>query len=339
MARRRRKNSKSIVLSLIIIFGLAVFSCAFYIKNLLAPVELAQKVSIVVPAKASTSSISKLLYEKGLIRNDLVFKIYAKYRGFDGKLRAGEYNFSGKVSLDDIREKMSRGEIITESFTIPEGYNLQQMANLLEEKGMVDSERFLQVAEQESFPYDYLPEPGTEARLEGFLFPDTYQIIKGWSEEQIINMMLKRFDEVFLPEWRERAKEMDMTISEVVTLASIIEREAKASADRPIISSVFHNRIKKGMHLESCATVQYALGEVKEVLLYEDLEIDSPYNTYLHGGLPPGPIACPGKDSIKAALYPADSNYLYFVAKPDGSHYFSRTLAEHNQAKRKYLKQ
>ncbi|MGI6685007.1 MAG: endolytic transglycosylase MltG [Bacillota bacterium] len=338
MARRRRKKSKSVINPLLMIAALAFFSVFFYFKSLMAPVTLHEEVTLIVPNKATTSSISKMLWEKGLIRNDLIFKIYAKYMGFEGKLRAGEYHFSGQVSLEDIKEKMSRGQVISESFTIPEGYNIHQMADLLAKKGMVDRERFLQVAQNGSFDYEYLPKPGIEGRLEGFLFPDTYEIISGWSEEKIINMMLKRFDEIFLPKWREQAKNMDMTISEVVTLASIIEREAKISADRPIISSVFHNRLKKGMQLESCATVQFALGEVKEVLLYEDLKTDSPYNTYLHGGLPPGPIASPGKDSLKAALYPADSNYLYFVAKPDGSHYFSRTLAEHNQAKRKYLK-
>lgn len=336
--RRRKKKKKPVILYFLIIVLAAFFYGFFYVKGLIAPVELTREVSFVVPAKASTSSISKILLDKGLIRNDLVFKIYAKYKGFEGNLRAGEYHFSGQVSLNDIKEKMSRGEIITETFTIPEGFNLKQMADSLAKKGMVDRERFLQVTREGSFSYEYLPEPGTEGRLEGFLFPDTYQIIKDWPEEKIINMMLKRFDQVFLPEWREQAEKMGMTISEVVTLASIIEREAKASADRPLISSVFHNRMKKGMPLESCATVQFALGEVKEVLLYEDLEVDSPYNTYLHGGLPPGPIASPGRDSLEAALYPAEGNYLYFVAKPDGSHYFSRTLAEHNQAKRKYLK-
>lgn len=335
MARRRHRKKLRLFVYLVLVIAVVAF---FYVKGLVKPVELTQEVSLTVPARATTGTIAQILLEKGLIRSDFVFKVYAKIEGFEGKLRAGEYHFSGQVSLNDIREKMSRGEVHTETFTIPEGYNLQQMADLMAKKGLVNKDRFLQVAKRGEFSLVYLPEPGTEGRLEGFLFPDTYQIIKGWPEEKIINMMLQRFDEVFLPEWHKRADEMEMTINEVVTLASIIEREAKISADRPLISSVFHNRMKKGMHLESCATVQYALGEVKEVLLYEDLEIDSPYNTYVHGGLPPGPIASPGRDSLEAALYPAQSNYLYFVAKPDGSHYFSRTLAEHNEAKRKYLK-
>ena len=209
------------------------------------------------------------------------------------------------------------------------------MADLMA-KGLVNKDRFYRLRKERIF-LGILPEPGTEGRWRVFISLTPIKLLRD-GRKKIINMMLQRFDEVFLPEWHKRADEMEMTINEVVTLASIIEREAKISADRPLISSVFHNRMKKGMHLESCATVQYALGEVKEVLLYEDLEIDSPYNTYVHGGLPPGPIASPGRDSLEAALYPAQSNYLYFVAKPDGSHYFSRTLAEHNEAKRKYLK-
>lgn len=330
----RRKKSKLVFYLLIILMGFSFY----YFKGLTAPVALTENVSLIVPPNATTSVISQLLLEKGLIHSDLLFKVYAKAQGFEGKLKAGEYHFSGQVSLKDIEEKMSQGVVNTQTITVPEGYNIEQIAELLEKKGLVNREKFLGTAQNGEFPYDYLPPAGTTGRLEGFLFPDTYQILKGWSEEQIIGIMLKRFNEVFLPEWHDRAAEIKMSVLEVVTLASIIEREAKVSADRPIISSVFHNRIEKGMQLESCATVQYALGEVKEVLLYEDLKIDSPYNTYINGGLPPGPIASPGKDSLKAALYPADSNYLYFVAKQDGSHYFSRTLAEHNEAKRKYLK-
>lgn len=332
--RRRKKNKAGFYLLLVLALAIPTF---FYFKSLTAPVLLNKDVTLIVPDKATTSAISRLLLEKELIRSDWLFKIYAKIQGFEGKLKAGEYHFTGQVTLEDIEERMSRGEVTTQNFTVPEGYTIEQTAELLANKGMVDPERFLDVAEHGDFSYDYLPPAGTEGRLEGFLFPDTYQVIKGWSEEQIIKMMLKRFDDIFTAEWHAQAKKMDMSVQEVVTLASIIEREAKVSADRPIISGVFHNRMGKGMYLESCATVQYALGEVKEVLLYEDLKIDSPYNTYLNGGLPPGPIANPGKDSLKAALYPEESNYLYFVAKPDGSHYFSRTLAEHNEAKRKYL--
>lgn len=328
--RKKKRTGRNIVI--IIITALAVF----YTGNMLAPVPVHQEVSFQVPGQATTGDIAQILEDEGLIRNKLLFEMYIRFTGLDRKLRAGEYSFSGEITLTDIGAKLSRGQAQTDKVTIPEGYNVEQIALLLEEKGLADHDKFLEVTQSGDFSYPYLPPKNSEDRLEGYLFPDTYQIIPGWPEEKIVAMMLKRFDDVFLPEWHDRTQEMNTTIPEIVTLASIIEKEAKVEEDRPVIASVFYNRMKIGMHLESCATVQYALGEVKEVLLYEDLKIDSPYNTYLNGGLPPGPIANPGKDSLKAALYPAESNFFYFVAKPDGSHYFSRTLAEHNEGKRKY---
>ncbi|MGI6678618.1 MAG: endolytic transglycosylase MltG [Dehalobacterium sp.] len=332
MAKRSRKKGKKGIIILVLIAILAASFIGLFIR----PVPVHQEVFFRIPEQATTSDIAQMLESEGLIRHHLPFKLYTRLTGLDGKLKAGEYSFTGQVSLWDIGEKISRGQAQTKKVTIPEGYNLIQIAQLLAENGFVDQDKFLEVAQTKNFPYPYLPPPNSPERLEGFLFPDTYQITPGWPEDKVIAMMLKRFDDVFLSEWHDRAREIGMTIHEIVTLASIIEKEAKVPEDRPVIASVFYNRIKSGMHLESCATVQYALGEVKQVLLYEDLKIDSPYNTYLHGGLPPGPIACPGKASLEAALYPADSNFYYFVAKSDGSHYFSRTLAEHNEGKRKY---
>jgi len=315
-----------------------VMAAWMYLQSLIAPVTVPGDVLVNVPPKSTTAKISTILWEKQLIRNALLFKLYAKINGFEGDLKAGLYRFSGTVSWQQIREKMTKGQVETISFTIPEGYTVGQIADLLAEKGLIDRDRFFQVMENGDFSYPYLPSRGKTNRLEGFLFPDTYRIAEGCSEEKIVHMMLDRFDQVFQKEWRLQAEKMRMSVLEAVTLASIIEREAKVASDRPLVSSVFHNRLERNMNLESCATVQYALGEVKEVLLLEDLKIESPYNTYIHGGLPPGPIASPGKDALQAALYPADTKYLYFVAKKDGSHYFSKTLAEHNGAKRKYLK-
>lgn len=332
------QNRKSGILSHKLIFIILVALVVFlYIRSVIAPVKLAKEVIIEIPPKATTASIAQLLKDQGIIRNSTVFKIYVKQKGFDGKLRAGKYHFRGQVSLGQIKEKMSRGEQDGPGVTIPEGYNLEQMADLLAQKDLIDKKRFLEIARKGKFNYEYLPQAGAEERLEGFLFPDTYEIIKGWSEEQIIQIMLARFDAVFNPQWQKQAREIDMTILEVVTLASIIEKEAKTPGDRREISGVFHNRLKRDMRLESCATVQYALGEVKEVLLYKDLAVESPYNTYLYGGLPPGPIAAPGEDALYSALYPANSDYLFFVAKPDGTHHFSRTYDEHKEAKKKYL--
>lgn len=320
------------------IFLIILIISGIFINRLFSPVTISQEVGVTVPPKATTTGIAGMLFEEGLVRSPWAFKVYSKIMGFDGHLKTGEYRFSGVVTLKKIGETMSQGRIVTESFTVPEGYTVEQIADLLADKGIVDREEFLNCAQNGVFKYDYLPPPGSEHRLEGFLFPDTYKIARNSSEERIIKTMLERFDQVFSDVWRKEATKMGWPVVKVVTLASIIEREAKVPGDRPLISSVFHNRIKRGMRLESCATVQYALGKVKEVLLYDDLKIDSPYNTYIHDGLPPGPIASPGAASLEAALYPSSTNYLYFVAKKDGSHYFSKTLAEHNQAKRKYLK-
>lgn len=335
MAVLKRNNAplvNIILFTAIIFFGYTQF------QNVITSEVSEQETVVIIPSNASTSEIANLLYDKKIVSNPFLFKLYARISGFESKLQAGEYKFSGHVSLKDIKEKLTTGQVVYIKFTIPEGYTVEQIANLLEKKGLIDKEKFFDCINSESFSYEYLPPPGSEGRLEGFLFPDTYKIAKGFSEKQIIELMLARFDEVFIDEWHQRVEELDMSVLEIVTLASIIEREAKIESDRPIISSVFHNRIKKGMYLESCATIQYALGEVKDVLLYEDLAIESPYNTYKSAGLPPGPIAACGKAALKAALYPEATKYLFFVAKKDGSHYFSKTLAEHNTAKRKYLK-
>jgi len=221
--------------------------------------------------------------------------------------------------------------------TIPEGYTVTQIEEILAEKGIVDRTRFREALKSEDFSLPYLsPAPRDPRHLEGFLFPATYEFPAGLAEKEIIGLMLQRFDAVLTPELQRRSQAMGLSVREVVTLASLVEREARLDEERPIIAAVFLNRLRRGMRLESCATIQYILGKQKEKLTYRDLQIPSPYNTYLHDGLPPGPIANPGLASIKAVLYPAEVDYLYFVARGDGSHYFSRTLGEHQTAARRY---
>jgi UPF0755 protein len=234
---------------------------------------------------------------------------------------------SGKALIDTVK------------FTIPEGYNLNQIAEKLNSLGVVSPESIQAALKVESYKYDFIGQiPDREKKLEGYLFPDTYEIYKDTSAEAIIDKLLGRFNTVFTEEYRNRAKELNMTIDQVITLASIIEREAKLDTERKTISAVFHNRLKKNMMLQSCATVQYLFKEQKEILTYKDLEIESPYNTYKHTGLPPGPIASPGLKSIEAALYPENVDYLYFVANDDGSHVFTKTYSEHLEAQNKMKK-
>lgn len=336
MAARQKKKQGSFLGPIILI--LLFVAAGYYLNSITLPVQLNEDQTITVPKSASTDQIAQILAEKKLVREAVVFKLYAKLKGVDGRFKAGTYYFAGKVSLADITAELLKGKTEEVKFTIPEGLTQEEIADLLTAKGLVDKEKFLTAANDGDYPYDYLPPAGQSNRLEGFLFPDTYQVPKGYGEDLIVAMMLNRFDQIFTGQWREQATKLGMSIPQVVTMASLVEREAKVAVDRPLVSSVFHNRLAIDMRLESCATIQYALGEVKAVLLYEDLEIESPYNTYRHLGLPPGPIAAPGAAALEAALYPADTDYLFFVAKKDGSHFFSKTLAEHNAAKAKYLK-
>jgi len=298
----------------------------------------ADPVTIKIDPQSSTTQIAAQLKGNRLIHSVEYFKLYAKFSGADRLLKPGKYAFEGTENLSEIISMLKEGSPEMISFTIPEGYTLEQIINLLDSKKIASKEDLLVALEDPDLEFPFLGElPEGPNRFEGFLFPDTYTIGAETSPKEIVQMMLDRFSEVYSAQYQARAKELDMTTLEVVTLASIIEREAKKQEDRPLVSAVFHNRLEKGMLLQSCATVQYALGEVKPVLYNTDLQIQSPYNTYLNLGLPPGPIAAPGEASLKAALYPADVSYLYFVAKPDGSHVFSNTLQEHNEAKKKYL--
>ncbi|MEW6621709.1 MAG: endolytic transglycosylase MltG [Bacillota bacterium] len=313
----------------------------FAVEQMKLPVnkDSSEIVSVEIQPKTGTRQIARLLYEKGLIKNITFFVLYVRNEGLDRSLKAGSYELSPAMKLNDIVAELSKGRTNLISFTIPEGLTLAQTAALLEKDGIVSSQSFLDLAEHGEFNFPWIDElPKNSSRLEGFLFPDTYKIPEGYSEEKVIQMMLDRFVNIFNDEYRNQMDEMNLNIVQVVTLASIIEREIRLPGEQAIASAVFHNRLQKNMRLESCATVQYALGEVKETLLLSDLEIDSPYNTYRNSGLPPGPIAAPGKGAIHAALYPSDDDYLFFVAKPDGSHHFSRTLQEHISAKNKYLK-
>lgn len=303
--------------------------------------DSANTMEIVIAKGSSVKTISKQLQSENVIKNSLVFELYCKANKESEKLKAGRYRISNSMDVPEIVEVIVSGKALidTVKFTIPEGYNLAQIEEKLNSLGVVSSENIQLALNSPKYEYDFIGQiPEREKRLEGYLFPDTYEIYKDTTAEAIVDKLLGRFNTVFTEEYKNRAKELNMTIDQVITLASIIEREAKLDAERSRISAVFHNRLKKNMMLQSCATVQYLFKEQKEVLTYKDLEIESPYNTYKHAGLPPGPIASPGLKSIEAALYPEDSDYLYFVAKDDGSHVFTKTYSEHLNAQNKMKK-
>ncbi len=337
--RRSSRWVTWLVIGLLLAFAIITGGIYWYGVTLLSPVAVAPVPDVVVniPPGASTGRVAGILLENQLIRDSRAFVLYARYTGLEKQLKAGEFALNASQGIPDIIKHLVSGQQVTYPFTIPEGLTLVQIAELLAARDLVDRDVFLQVAAETDWNFPFLQDaPQGLNRLEGYLFPDTYRIPRGYTEKQIIGMMLKRFEQV-MASFGDRPSQLGMTIHQVVTLASIIEREAKLAKEKPIVSAVFHNRLQKKMRLESCATVQYILGEPKAVLTYKDLEIQSPYNTYRNTGLPPGPIAAPGRGSLEAALYPADVDYLFFVVKPDGSHAFSRTLAEHNKNKRLYL--
>lgn len=298
------------------------------------------KVEVAVPQGTNSAQIARMLWAKGLIQSETVFRLYAMYRNLDGRLQAGEYELSTGLSTPEIIERLARGETSSYTFTIPEGYTLKQIADKLSANNFVNRDRFLDLAAYGSFRHSFLRgvPPGPN-RLEGYLFPDTYKITKKTTEKEIINIMLDRFErELSKYKIAELAAEKGLTVHQAVTLASIVEREAQKDEERPKVAAVFLNRLKKGWKLESCATIQYILGQPKARLFEKDLQIESPYNTYMYPGLPPGPIASPGGPSLKAAVNPADVDYLFFVVADDGKHIFGRTLQEHNRNKAEYLK-
>jgi UPF0755 protein len=324
-----------ILLVLIIIVPISLYKSGLEPKNKEKGKEI---IRIELPLGSSVDGIANQLEQNGVIKSARVFKIYSKLQDIGSKYRAGIYYLDSGMSIEEITEIIQHGKGFVEivRFTIPEGYEVRMIVDKLAELGLGESEKFHEIINNHEFDYDFLKDlPENAVPMEGYLFPDTYEVYKAAKEEEIIKKMLDRFDDVFTKDYKKRAQELNMTINEVVTLASIIEREAKAEKELKVVSSVFHNRLKINMLLGSCATVQYIIKERKDVLLTKDLEVVSPFNTYKNPGLPPGPIASPGKKSIEAALYPDETDYLYFVAEKDGTHYFSKTYDEHLRAQRR----
>ena len=280
--------------------------------------------------------IARILQQEGIIRSPWPFVVAAFLSGSATQLKAGEYAFTPGMSFLEILGKMERGEIFHYKVTFPEGFTIREVAEQLHSQGLADRERFLRLCHDREILRRY----GMESHsLEGYLFPDTYFLVKGMQEEEILDRMVLRFLQAFTPAQERRARQLAMSRHQAVTLASLIEAETPRGDERFLVSSVFHRRLKIRMPLQCDPTVIYALwkerGERKR-LARRDLSFRSAYNTYIHPGLPPGPICNPGTASIEAALEPAASPYLYFVSRGNGSHHFSSTWAEHSRAVRRY---
>jgi UPF0755 protein len=275
------------------------------------------------------------LKQSRIISSEWLFILYARLQGADDKVKAGTYQFNDGMKPANILHKLITGEVYNCRFAVPEGYSIYQIAVLLENRGLFRKDAFL----AQCFNRSVLAELGIKgSSIEGYLYPSTYNLTPHTTEVDLIREMVKQFKKHFSPEMGIKAKMLRMDTNEILTLASMVEKEAVAPAERPLIASVFHNRLNKKMPLQSDPTAVYRLRAFAGKISKQDIQSDSPYNTYRISGLPPGPIGNPGSEAINAVLSPAKTKYLYFVAKLDGTHYFSTTLDEHNRAVQKYLK-
>ncbi len=337
--KSRRKNRKKTKLKMLIVpilsvlFVIAVIVGFFCLADISGCGGNDTDIYIDISEGSTLKEIAATLKEEKIISYEKFFYFYARNRAVDFK--AGVHVFNTAMSYDEICDSLCEiPKKDTVMVLIPEGYELRLMAKAFEDSGLCTAGEFMDAAENGHYDYDFIAEKsGVRYKLEGFLFPATYEFEYGASAHDIIDKMLYTFDSFYKDEYSVRAKELGMTVHDVVTLASVVEREAANVSEHKKVAGVFYNRIKTGMNLESCATVQYVLKERKPVLSIADTKIDSPYNTYKYSGLPVGPIASPSLSAIEAVLYPEEHDYYFFVAKSDGTgHVFSRTLDEHNRA-------
>lgn len=332
MAKKRRKLKKKpfIILLLALVLGFGIAGASAFLPG---TVRLSQPVEVTISEGMGGKAVAQRLADAGVVKNSSSFMLYVRRQGAERELRPGTYVFVGEVDYAAVLSqlKAGRGNQNTINVTVPEGKTVPQIADIWEKAGICTAEDFLQYCANLDIPYAYIPAGEDYNQLEGFLFPETYNVLETWGAKEVVDMQLAQFDKLWTDERQKQAKELGMSAKEIVTVASMIEREVRVVEERPMVASVIYNRLAIGQKLQMCSTVQYILGEQKEQLLYSDLEIESPYNTYLHEGLPVGPICSPGVSCIDAALQPADTDYYYFRTREDGTggHYFAKTYAEH----------
>jgi UPF0755 protein len=301
------------------------------------------EVTIVLEDYTSLAEMARTLEEEGLIPNRWMFRLERMLMNRGQDFKPGTYTLNRNMSSSQISNTLRAvvpDETESQRVTIPEGWTIAEMAAYFERRDFFPAEDFINAVQYGQFNYGFLMNIPHDRpnRLEGYLFPDTYEISMTPSPEHIIHRMLRRFEQLFTDYYHDRASELGMSVDEVVIMASIIERETRVPDERPTVSQVIHNRIRIGMHLEMCSTVNYTIGP-RDRLTYEETRTESPWNTYLHPGLPVGPISNPGWASIHAAMYPEAGNYLFFVLRDPvtGEHHFSTNLADHNAASSRYL--
>lgn len=348
-----RKIVAIVAIAFVLISGIVGLLGYSYVKSALKPVDpdATKTIAVEVPIGSTLSSISTLLEEKGVIKDARVFKYYAKFKN-ESQFQAGNYDLTQAMTLDELIESLKTGKVYRTpvfTMTIPEGLTLEQIGNIVEKKTPYTQKEFMDLVTSDTFVQQMkakYPELVTDAvladkiryDLEGYLFPATYSYFEEKpSLESIVDEMIGAMDKV-VKNYNDALTEKKMSVHQLLTFASLLEREATAQTDRETIASVFYNRIDQGMPLQTDPTVLYALGSHKDRVLYKDLEVDNAYNTYKNKGLPPGPIAGAGKTSIEAVLNPSKTDYLYFLADKKGVNHFSKTYDEHLLKVDKYIK-
>ncbi len=318
----------------------AVFFCIFVVAMVLVfadpkPIKIAnnedtdKKIHIKVSSGMTTAEIADQLSSKGVIASSLKFRFISRVRGYDGKMKPGTYVFTAGMSDEEVFQEILNGSKHLVKFTIPEGFTVKEIAERLYSLDLTDKEDFLTAAEKFQ-PYDYMKRPENVLyAAEGFLFPETYSVESDYSIDEILELMAGEFNKRLTDEMRGKAKEKNLSIHDLITLASLVEKEVRYAEDRPIVAQIFLKRLELNMPLQSDATLQYLMDAPKEDVTISDTKIESPYNTYQNAGLPPGPVANPGIAAIEAVLNPADTDYLYFVADRDGHNHYSHSYDEH----------
>lgn len=343
-----------VTLVILLVVGIVGVSGYFYVKSALEPVnpEASTEIPVEIPMGSGISTISSILEESGIIKNARIFKYYTKFKN-ESNFQAGDYIMTQSMTLDEIIESLKTGKVYREpvfTVTIPEGLTLEQISKTVEKNTKYTADEFMQLVTSTEFIQNMMatyPDLVSEEvlngsiryTLEGYLFPSTYSFYEeNPSLQEIVETMLSLTNDVVM-QYASLLEEKQMTPHQLLTFASLLEEEATAQTDRETIASVFYNRLEIEMPLQTDPTVLYALGAHKDRVLYEDLEVDNPYNTYVIQGLPPGPIANAGKVSIEAALNPTDTDYLYFLADTEGNNHFAKTYDEHLQNINQYLNQ
>jgi len=333
-----RPSPRSKFLLLLLGLLLLFFIFALYWLLFVPPSKTALAKLIFIKKGTHLKKVSEILKQEGVIKNRHFFILLTTVLGKKAKIKAGEYEFHTQMPPLEVLDALVRGQVKHHLVTIPEGYTLSQIAQLLEDLNLVEKKGFLQKASSPAFINALGLSQLAGPNLEGYLFPDTYHLFREMDLEEVIQMMVHQFKKVFEPDFVNRASELGISEREAIILASIIEKETPLPEEKPLISAVFHNRLKRKIPLQSDPTVIYGIKNFNGNLTKEHLMRPTPYNTYLVAGLPPTPICNPGKDSLLAAVRPAPVPYLYFVSKNDGSHFFSSDIEEHNRAVWKYQK-